>query len=141
MQSQLCLSERDILTLCQQLIQTLSPPHIASNAIALFFACAISAVYGKRIGIVIGAIVLWANMFAGYFADSIIYYRNLGIVSGVFAAPGELLLGPIVTDLIFVHQRGRLMALTAIVGVIGGDARYVIPHKDDQLKLCDAYCR
>jgi hypothetical protein len=91
----------------------------------LFFASAISAVYGRRLGIVVGAFALWINMFCGYFANSITYYRNLGIVNGVFGAPGELLLAPIIADLIFVHQRGRLMALSAIVGVIGGDARCV----------------
>jgi hypothetical protein len=101
----------------------MSPPGIASNAIALFLASAIAAVWGKRVGIVIGAFVMWINMFSGYFANSVIYYRNLGIVGGIFAAPGELLLGPIITDMIFVHQRGRLMALTTLVGVIGGDAR------------------
>jgi len=109
-----------------KLIQTLSPPGILSNGIALFFASAIAAVWGKRIGIVIGAFVIWINMFAGYFANSIIYYRNLGIVSGIFGAPKELLLGPIITELIFVHQRGRLMALSALVGIIGGDASHVI---------------
>jgi hypothetical protein len=74
-------------------------------------------------GIVVGAFVMWINMLSGYFANSLIFYRNLGIVNGVFAAPGELLLGPIITDIIFVHQRGRLMALAAVVAVIGGDAR------------------
>lgn len=101
----------------------MTPPSIAANAGALFFACAISAVWGKRIGIVIGSFVIWINMLCGYWANSVRYYRDLGIVSGIFAAPGELLLGPIITDTIFVHQRGRLMALTAVVGVIGGDAR------------------
>jgi hypothetical protein len=91
--------------------------------VSLFFASAIAAVYGKRLGIVVGAFVMWINMFAGYFANSLVYYRNLGIIGGIFAAPGELLMGPIITDLIFVHQRGRLMALAAVVGVIGGDAR------------------
>ena len=109
----------------QKLISTISPPGIASNAIALFFACAIAAVYGKRLGIVVGAFVMWINMFLGYFANSLVYYRNLGIVNGIFAAPSELLLGPIITDTIFVHQRGRLMALSAVVGVIGSDARRV----------------
>jgi hypothetical protein len=113
------------LTVAKELIATLTPPAIASNAISLFLASAISAVWGKRIGIVVGSIVIWINMFCGYFANSLRYYRDMGIVSGVFASPGELLLGPIITDLIFVHQRGRLMALIALVGVIGGDARFV----------------
>jgi hypothetical protein len=86
-------------------------------------ASAISAVYGKRVGLVVGAFALWINMLTGFWANSIRYYRDLGIASAVFGAPGELLLGPIITDLVFVHQRGRLMAITSLVGVLGGDAR------------------
>jgi hypothetical protein len=105
------------------IIKTLSPPGIISNAIALFFASAIAAVYGKRMGIVIGVFVIWINMLTGYYANSLTYYRNLAIVNGVFGAPIEVLMSPIIADLIFVHQRGRLMAISAIVGLIGADAR------------------
>lgn len=61
-----------------ELIAKLYPPAIITNAVALFFASAISAVYGKRIGIVIGAFAIWINIFTGYFANSVDYYRNLG---------------------------------------------------------------
>jgi hypothetical protein len=119
------LESKTSSNILQKLIQTLTPPGVLSNALALFFASAIAAVYGKRMGIVVGAFVLWINTLSGYWANSLMYYRNMGIVGGVFAAPGELLLGPIITDLIFVHQRGRLMAMLAFIGVIGGDARCV----------------
>jgi hypothetical protein len=105
------------------IVKTLSPPAIAANAISLFVACSISAVYGKRLQIFIGVMVIWINMLAGYYANSLGYYRNLAIVNGVFGAPLELLIAPIITDMVFIHERGRLMALTAVIGVIGGDAR------------------
>jgi hypothetical protein len=104
-------------------VKTLTPPGIAANAIALFIASSISAVYGKRLQIFVGVMVIWFNMLAGYFANSLGYYRDLGIVNGLFGAPLELLIAPIITDMIYIHERGRLMAMTAVIGVIGGDAR------------------
>jgi hypothetical protein len=103
-------------------VKTLSPPSIIANAVALFFASAIAAVWGKRLGIVIGVFAIWGNMFAGQFANSLLYYQRMGIVNGLAGAPAELLLGPIIADLMFVHQRGRLMAFSALIAVIGGDA-------------------
>jgi MFS family permease len=103
-------------------IATISPPGIITNAAALFFASAIAAVWGKRIGIVIGIFIMWCNMFAGQFANSLKYYQGLAIVNGLSGAPAELLLSPIIADLMFVHQRGRLMAYSAMVHVVGGDA-------------------
>lgn len=105
------------------IVKTLSPPAIAANAVALFIASSISAVYGKRFQIFVGVMVIWLNMLAGYFANSLGYYRNLGIVNGLFGAPLELLIAPIITDMIYIHERGKLMALSAVIGVIGGDAR------------------
>ena len=105
------------------LIRTITPPGIAANAIAIFFASALAAVYGKRVQIVIGVFVVWASMIAGYFANSLQYYENLAIINGIFGAPLELLIAPIITDLIFVHQRGRFMALSSIIALIGSDAR------------------
>jgi MFS family permease len=103
-------------------IATISPPGIITNAIALFFASAIAAVYGKRIGIVVGVFVMWCNMFAGQFANSLQYYRGISIVNGFAGAPAELLLSPMIADLMFIHQRGRLMAYSAMIHVVGGDA-------------------
>lgn len=105
------------------IVKTLTPPAIAANAVSLFFACAISAVYGKRFQIFVGVLAIWFNMLAGYFANSLGYYRSLAIVNGIFGAPLELLIAPIITDMIYIHERGRLMAMTAVIGVIGGDAR------------------
>jgi MFS family permease len=103
-------------------ISTISPPGIITNAIAGFFASAIAAVWGKRIGIVVGVFMMWCNMFAGQFANSLKYYQGLSIVNGIAGAPAELLLSPMIADLMFIHQRGRLMAFSSMVHVVGGDA-------------------
>jgi len=108
------------------LIQTITPPGIAANAVALFFASAIAAVWGKRLPIVIGVFVIWINMLVGYYANSLNYYRNLGIVNGIFGAGPELLIAPIITDLVYVHQRGRFLGLSTIVGLVGMDAGHII---------------
>lgn len=103
------------------LLASLTPPAIISGAIGLLFCSALAAVYGKRVQFVIAIVVLWFNLLAGYFANSLNYYKTLSIVGGIFGAPIELLLNPIITDLVYVHQRGRLMALSSVVTVIGGD--------------------
>jgi hypothetical protein len=105
-------------------VRTLQSPSIAAGAVALFFASAFAAVWGKRLPIIVGVAVIWINMLIGYFANSLEYYRALSIVSNVFGAAPELLIAPIVTDLVFVHQRGRFMALSTVVAIIGIDARY-----------------
>jgi hypothetical protein len=100
-----------------------TPPYVAAHAVSLFFSSATAAVYGKRVLYVHAIVVLWLTMLVGYFANSLTYYTTVNTLSGMAAAPMELLLAPIVTDTIYIHQRGRLMALSAVVGVIGGDAR------------------
>jgi hypothetical protein len=104
-------------------VQTMGPPGIISTGIALFFCSPIAVVYGKRIQFVLAICTIWLTMIAGIFANSLSYYRNIAIVLGICLAPYELLLSAITNDMIFVHQRGRLMALSALISVIGSDAR------------------
>jgi MFS family permease len=106
-------------------VAAFTPPYVAAHSVALFFASATAAVWGRRILYVHAIILLWLAMLSGYFAKSLTYYTVVNTLSGVAAAPMELLLAPIITDTIYIHQRGRLMALSAVVGVLGGDARYV----------------
>jgi hypothetical protein len=104
-------------------VAAFTPPYLTGHAISLFLSSATAAVYGKRILYVHAILMLWIVMLSGYFANSLRYYTIVNSLSGVAAAPMELLLAPIITDTIYIHQRGRLMALSAIVHVIGGDAR------------------
>jgi hypothetical protein len=105
------------------IVATLHPPTAISSGIGLFLASAISAVWGKRILFVTGILVVWTHLLAGYFANSLTYYKVLNVFGGLGSAPLELLVAPMFTELIFVHQRGRVMAMSAVLGVIGGDAR------------------
>ena len=79
--------------------------------------------YGKRVQYVVAITVLWLLMLAGYFANSLPYYSAINTIGGIANGPLDLLMAPIVTDTIYIHQRGRIMALSAVVHVIGGDAR------------------
>ncbi|KAF2664773.1 MFS general substrate transporter [Microthyrium microscopicum] len=106
-------------------IRHLTPPRIVSHAFGLSFASAMAAVYGKRVLYVTGVFVIWAEMFAGWFANSLDYYTALSAIGG-FASSFEILNGPIMTEMVYVHKRGRIMGLTAIVAVVGGDASQVI---------------
>jgi len=106
-----------------EVVQQLSPPYVAAHGIALFFASANAAVFGKRVQYVIAIFVIWICMLIGYFANSLDYYTGLRVIEGIAAAPLDLLMAPMITDTVYIHQRGRLMALQAIVHTIGGDAR------------------
>lgn len=109
-----------------KVVERLSPPYVAVHAVSLFFASAIAAVWGKRIQYVVAIIIVWGCMLAGWFANSLDYYIGLRVFEGLAAGPMDLLMAPIITDMVYIHQRGRLMAVQAIVHVIGGDARYVM---------------
>jgi len=109
-----------------EVVKSFTPPYVAAHAISLFFASAIAAVYGKRVQYVVGITILWLVMLAGFFANSLQYYSAINTIGGIANAPLELLMAPIVTDTIYIHQRGRIMALSAVVHVIGGDASHVI---------------
>jgi hypothetical protein len=106
------------------LVRTLQPPGIAAGAVALFFVSAIGAVFGKRLPIVVAVFVIWIMMLVGYFANSLKFYQAVTIILNVFGTAPELLCLPLVTDLIYVHQRGKIMALSAVVAIVGIDIRY-----------------
>jgi hypothetical protein len=106
-----------------EVVRSFTPPYVAAHAISLFFASAFAAVYGKRVQYVVAITVLWLVMLVGFFANSLPYYSAINTIGGIASAPLDLLLAPIITDTIYIHQRGRIMALSAVVHVIGGDAR------------------
>jgi hypothetical protein len=104
-------------------IQNVTAPGTGSTMGALFFAAPLAAVFGKRVLIFFGVMGITIDMFVGIFANSLTYYRTLSLFNGIWMAPVELLIAPITTDLIFVHQRGRFMALSAVIRDVGSDAR------------------
>jgi hypothetical protein len=104
-------------------VAALRPPTSIGSALGLFLASAISAVWGKRILFVSGIIVVWLHLLFGFFANSLKFYSVLNFFGGLAGAPLELLVAPMFTELIFVHQRGRVMAMSAVLSVAGGDAR------------------
>ncbi|KIW04297.1 uncharacterized protein PV09_04593 [Verruconis gallopava] len=108
------------------LVRTLQAPSIAAGAIALFFWSAVGAIWGKRLPIMVAVIVIWITMFIGYFANSLAFYRALSVASSVFGSAPELLIAPVITDLSFVHQRGKIMAIVSVVTLIGMDSTTVI---------------
>jgi hypothetical protein len=104
-------------------IQNVTAPGTGSTMGALFLAAPLAAVFGKRVLIFFGVMGITIDMFVGIFANSLTYYRTLSLFNGIWMAPVELLIAPITTDLIFVHQRGRFMALSAVIRDVGSDAR------------------
>lgn len=109
-------------------IQNVNAPGTGSTMGALFIAAPLAAVFGKRVLIFFGVLGIAVDMFAGIFANSLTYYRTISTFNGIWMAPVELLLAPTTTDLIFVHQRGRFMALSAVIRDVGSDARLELCH-------------
>jgi MFS family permease len=107
-------------------VERMTPPYVTAHAISLFLASATAAVYGKRVQFVCAITVVWLCMLTGWFANSLEYYLGLRVVEGLAAGPMDLLMAPVITDMIYVHKRGKLMALQALVHILGGDARYVL---------------
>jgi hypothetical protein len=103
----------------------LRPPGLVTGIISLFLSSAIAAIYGKRVQFVVASVVVLVWTLLGYFANSLRYYQGLSALGGLTAAPLELLIAPVIADMIYVHERGTLVALSAVVNVVGSDARYV----------------
>jgi hypothetical protein len=106
------------------LVRTLQPPGIAAGAAALVVFSAIGSIWGKRLPILVSVFVVWMMMIVGYFANSLAYYQGVTIVLNVFSTAPDLLSAPLITDMVYVHHRGKLMAFAAVVAIVGMDVRY-----------------
>ncbi|KAF2670377.1 MFS general substrate transporter [Microthyrium microscopicum] len=104
----------------------LRPPGLITGTITLFISSAAASIWGKRVQFVLasGLVLVWT--LTGYFANSLAYYQGLSVIGGLAASPLELLISPVIADMIYVHERGTLVALSAIVNVVGADASHII---------------
>jgi MFS family permease len=103
------------------IIQQTAGPRIIVACFGFLIAAAIAAVWGKRVMFVLTMFCLAGVTFTGYWENSIRYLTIVGAIQGFFAAPIELLLGPVIADMYFVHQRARKLAFIGVVVTIGGE--------------------
>ncbi|PGH13366.1 hypothetical protein AJ80_06360 [Polytolypa hystricis UAMH7299] len=98
-----------------------------------FCTAAAATVWGKRPVFVISTLFLLVTNIWGYFAISFESLSVMRVVQGIASAPLETLVTSTVSDIFFVHQRGKKLAIwgtTLTTGVLLGQviSGYIIQH-------------
>ncbi|KAL2065979.1 hypothetical protein VTL71DRAFT_2050 [Oculimacula yallundae] len=76
-----------------------------------FFTAAAAAIWGKRPVFIISAIILFATSAWGFFAGNFLSLTLMRVIQGFAAAPLETLVGATVSELFFVHEKGRMLSI------------------------------
>ncbi|EEH37126.2 hypothetical protein PAAG_07544 [Paracoccidioides lutzii Pb01] len=84
-----------------------------------FFTAAAATVWGKRPVFVLSSVVLLITCIWGHFAVSFQSLWIMRVVQGAASAPLETLVTSTVSDIFFVHQRGRKLAIWGIAVMSG----------------------
>ncbi|KAF8854618.1 MFS general substrate transporter [Acephala macrosclerotiorum] len=84
-----------------------------------FFTAAAAAVWGKRPVFIISAIFLLGTNAWGFFAGSFLSLTIMRVIQGFAAAPLETLISATVSEIFFVHEKGKMLSIWNLF-VMGG---------------------
>jgi MFS family permease len=84
-----------------------------------FFTAAAAAVWGKRPVFIVSAMGLLGTNAWGFFAESFLSLSIMRAIQGLSAAPLETLVSATVSDLFFVHEKGKMLSIWNLF-VMGG---------------------
>ncbi|PQE32044.1 hypothetical protein CJF32_00001639 [Rutstroemia sp. NJR-2017a WRK4] len=84
-----------------------------------FFTAAAAAVWGKRPVFIISTIGLLGTSAWGFFANSFISLSVMRAIQGFCASPLETLVSATVSEIFFVHEKGRMLSIWNLF-VMGG---------------------
>lgn len=84
-----------------------------------FFTAAAAAVWGKRPVFLIATIGLLGTSAWGFFATSFLSLTIMRVVQGFAAAPFETLISATVSEIFFVHEKGKMLSIWNLF-VMGG---------------------
>ncbi|KUJ13014.1 MFS general substrate transporter [Mollisia scopiformis] len=84
-----------------------------------FFTAAAAAVWGKRPVFIISTLFLFGTSAWGFFAGSFISLTLMRVIQGFSAAPLETLVSATVSELFFVHEKGKMLSIWNLF-VMGG---------------------
>ena len=84
-----------------------------------FFTAAAAAVWGKRPVFIISVMGLLSTNAWGFFAGSFLSLSIMRTIQGLAAAPLETLVSATVSELFFVHQKGKMLSIWNLF-VMGG---------------------
>lgn len=84
-----------------------------------FFTAAAAAVWGKRPVFIISTIGLLATNIWGFFSNSFMSLSIMRAVQGFCASPLETLVSATVSEIFFVHEKGKMLSIWNLF-VMGG---------------------
>ncbi|PBP24891.1 MFS general substrate transporter [Diplocarpon rosae] len=84
-----------------------------------FFTAAAAAVWGKRPVFIISAFALLGTSAWGFFAGSFVSLTMMRVLQGFASAPLETLISATVSELFFVHEKGKMLSIWNLF-VMGG---------------------
>jgi MFS family permease len=84
-----------------------------------FFTAAAAAVWGKRPVFIISTIFLLGTNAWGFFAGSFLSLTIMRVIQGFAAAPLETLISATVSEIFFVHEKGKMLSIWNLF-VMGG---------------------
>jgi MFS family permease len=84
-----------------------------------FFTAAAAAVWGKRPVFIISTLFLFGTSAWGFFAGSFISLTLMRVIQGFSAAPLETLISATVSEIFFVHEKGKMLSIWNLF-VMGG---------------------
>ncbi|KAL3419491.1 major facilitator superfamily transporter [Phlyctema vagabunda] len=84
-----------------------------------FFTAAAAAVWGKRPVFLISTLGLFGTSAWGFFANSFLSLEIMRAVQGFAAAPLETLVSATVSELFFIHEKGKMLSIWNLF-VMGG---------------------
>ncbi|TVY51194.1 putative MFS-type transporter [Lachnellula cervina] len=84
-----------------------------------FFTAAAAVVWGKRPVFIIATIALLGTSAWGFFAASFISLTIMRVCQGFAAAPFETLISATVSEIFFVHEKGKMLSIWNLF-VMGG---------------------
>ncbi|KAI9050194.1 hypothetical protein LZ554_006335 [Drepanopeziza brunnea f. sp. 'monogermtubi'] len=83
----------------------------AATGGAVFFTAAAAAVWGKRPVLFLCALGLFGTSAWGFFSPNLLSLTASRFVQGLAAAPLDTLIGATVSELFFVHEKGRMLSI------------------------------
>jgi MFS family permease len=84
-----------------------------------FFTAAAAAVWGKRPVFIISTLFLLGTSAWGFFAGTFLSLTIMRVVQGFAAAPLETLVSATVSEIFFVHEKGKMLSIWNLF-VMGG---------------------
>jgi MFS family permease len=93
-----------------------------------FFTAAAAAVWGKRPVFLIPTLFLFGTSAWGFFAGGFLSLTVMRVVQGFSAAPLENLISATISEIFFVHEKGKMLSIWNLFVMGGVKLGFVLFH-------------